>query len=33
VRFSVVSGRTVDEADPMNTKYWIELGSAEGLGF
>ena len=33
VRFSVVSGRTVDEADPMNTKYWIELGSAEASGF
>jgi hypothetical protein len=33
VRFSVVSGRTVDEADPMNTKYWIELGSPEASGF
>jgi hypothetical protein len=33
VRFSVVSGRTVDEADPMNTKYWIELGPAEASGF
>jgi hypothetical protein len=33
VRFSVVSGRTVDEADPMDTKYWIELGSPEASGF
>jgi hypothetical protein len=33
VRFSVVSGRTVDEADPMDTKYWIELGSSETSGF
>ncbi len=33
VRFSVVSGRTVDEADPMDTKYWIELGSSEASGF
>jgi hypothetical protein len=33
VRFSVVSGRTVDEADPMDTKYWIELGPAEDSGF
>ncbi len=33
VSFSVVSGRTVDEADPMDTKYWIELGPAEASGF
>jgi hypothetical protein len=33
VRFSVVSGRTVDEADPMDTKYWVELGPAESSGF
>jgi hypothetical protein len=33
VRFSVVSGRTVDEADPMDTKYWIELGPSEASGF
>jgi len=33
VRFSVVSGRTVDEADPMDTKYWVELGPAEASGF
>lgn len=33
VRFSVVSGHTVDEADPMDTKYWIELGPAEASGF
>jgi len=28
-----VSGRTVDEADPKDTKYWIELGSPEASGF
>jgi len=33
VRFSVVSGRTVDEADPMDTKYWIELGPTDASGF
>lgn len=33
VRFSVVSGGTVDEADPMSTKYWIELAPTEGSGF
>ncbi len=33
MRFSVVSGRTVDEADPKDTKYWIELGSPEASGF
>ncbi len=33
VRFSVVSGRTVDEADPMDTKYWIDLGPTEDSGF
>jgi hypothetical protein len=33
LRFSVVSGRTVDEADPMDTKYWIELGPTEASGF
>jgi len=33
VRFSVVSGRTVDEANPMDTKYWIELGPAGASGF
>jgi hypothetical protein len=33
VRFSVVSGQTVDEADPMDTKYWVELGPAEASGF
>ncbi len=33
VAFSVVSGRTVDEADPMDTKYWIELGPAGSSGF
>ncbi len=33
VRFSVVSGRTVDEADPLDTKYWIELGPPDASGF
>jgi len=33
VSFSVVSGSSVDEADPMDTKYWIELGPAEASGF
>ncbi len=33
VRFSVVSGRTVDEADPMDTKYWVELGPSGASGF
>jgi hypothetical protein len=33
VSFSVVSGSTVDEADPMDTKYWIELGPADVSGF
>ena len=33
VTFSVVSGRSVDEADPMDTKYWIELGPAGSSGF
>ena len=31
--FSVVSGGTVDEADPMSTKYWVELGPAGTSGF
>jgi len=33
VRFSVVSGRTVDDADPMDTKYWVELGPPGPGGF
>lgn len=33
VSFSVVSGRTVDDADPMDTKYWIELGPTGSSGF
>ncbi len=33
LRFSVVSGRTVDQANPMDTHYWIELGVPEGAGF
>ena len=33
VSFSVVSGRTVDDADPMRTKYWIELAPPGAGGF
>lgn len=33
LKFSVVSGRTVDRANPMDTKYWVELGSPERAGF
>ena len=33
LRFSVVSGQSVDEADPKNTKYWIELGAESESGF
>ncbi len=33
VSFSVVSGRTVDDADPMHTKYWIELAPTGAGGF
>jgi len=33
LKFSVVSGRTVDQVDPMGTKYWVELGSPERPGF
>ena len=33
VTFSVVSGRSVDDADPKDTKYWIELGPAGTSGF
>jgi len=33
LRFSVVSGQSVDQADPEDTKYWIELGSEAKAGF
>ncbi|HEY6221305.1 MAG TPA: hypothetical protein VIX13_02100 [Candidatus Eisenbacteria bacterium] len=33
LRFSVVSGQSVDEADPRDTKYWIELGAESEAGF
>jgi hypothetical protein len=33
LKFSVVSGRSVDDADPKDTKYWIELGAAGRPGF
>lgn len=31
VRFSVVSGNSVDKVDPRSTRYWVELG-ADGAG-
>ena len=33
LRFSVVSGRSVDKADPKGTKYWVELGNDQPSGF
>ena len=33
LRFSVVSGQSVDQADPKDTKYWVELGSEGKAGF
>jgi hypothetical protein len=33
LRFSVVSGQSVDTADPKETKYWVELGAGEKAGF
>jgi hypothetical protein len=33
LKVSVVSGRTVDQADPMDTRYWIELGTPDRPGF
>jgi hypothetical protein len=33
LKFSVVSGKSVDQADPMQTKYWIELGTPGNSGF
>jgi hypothetical protein len=33
LRFSVVSGQSVDTADPKDTKYWVELGAGEKAGF
>ncbi|HET9252306.1 MAG TPA: hypothetical protein VFP58_09330 [Candidatus Eisenbacteria bacterium] len=33
LRFSVVSGQSVDRADPKDTKYWVELGAGERAGF
>jgi hypothetical protein len=33
LRFSVVSGQSVDEADPKDTKYWVELGAESEAGF
>lgn len=33
LKFSVVSGESVDDADPKDTKYWVELGAAGKPGF
>lgn len=33
LRFSVVSGQSVDQADPKDTRYWVELGSETKPGF
>jgi hypothetical protein len=33
LKFSVVSGRSVDDADPKDTKYWVELGATGKSGF
>jgi hypothetical protein len=33
LRFSVVSGQSVDKADPKETKDWVELGSEGKAGF
>ena len=33
LRFSVVSGQSVDKADPKDTKYWVELGNDQPAGF
>jgi hypothetical protein len=33
LRFSVVSGQSVDRADPKDTKYWVELGAGDRAGF
>jgi hypothetical protein len=33
LKFSVVSGRSVDQADPRETRYWVELGTPGASGF
>ena len=33
LKFSVVSGRSVDLVDPRDTKYWVELGTSGASGF
>jgi hypothetical protein len=33
LKFSVVSGRSVDQADPRDTRYWVELGTPGASGF
>ncbi|HLQ66121.1 MAG TPA: hypothetical protein VK123_02705 [Candidatus Limnocylindrales bacterium] len=33
LKFSVVSGKNVDQADPHDTKYWVELGTPGASGF
>lgn len=33
LRFSVVSGQSVDAVDPKDTKYWVDLGAEQKAGF
>jgi hypothetical protein len=33
LKFSVVSGKSVDQADPRDTRYWVELGASGASGF
>jgi hypothetical protein len=33
LRFSVVSGQSVDQANPKDTEYWVELGDSDRSGF
>lgn len=33
LKFSVVSGGSVDQADPRDTRYWVELGASGTSGF
>jgi hypothetical protein len=33
LRFSVVSGQSVDAVDPKDTKYWVDLGAEMRAGF
>jgi len=33
LKFSVVSGKSVDQADPRDTRYWVELSGSGNSGF